>query len=207
MTGVNQMPQATMGQMSGQQMTAGGQMGQRPMGQFSPQSQGMGNARGQQNVGNATNYFLGKRIVITGASSGIGTALSYWYLNQGAVVILVGRDEEGLKAIASKFPMQACAVITNITDDYQCKDLIEAVKQKFVQLDNVHKSATVQTYNKEKNAMESQPKLDILINCAGVIFAGDLDNTFPQDHDYLMDVNLRAPFVLTNFFQDMLIPA
>ena len=48
--------------------------------------------------------------------------------------------------------------------------------------------------------MESQPKLDILINCAGVIFAGDLDNTFPQDHDYLMDVNLRAPFVLTNFF-------
>ena len=115
-------------------------------------------------------------------------------------MILVGRDEEGLKAIASKFPMQACAVITNITDDYQCKDLIEAVKQKFVQLDNVHKSATVQTYNKEKNAMESQPKLDILINCAGVIFAGDLDNTFPQDHDYLMDVNLRAPFVLTNFF-------
>jgi len=40
-----------------------------------------------------------------------------------------------------------------------------------------------------------------------VIFAGDLDNTFPQDHDYLMDVNMRAPFVLTNFFQDMLIPA
>ena len=85
---------------------------------------------------------MGKRIVITGASSGIGTALSYWYLNQGAVVVLVGRDEDGLKQIASKFPMQACAVITNITDDYQCKDLIEAVKLKFVQLDNVQKSAT-----------------------------------------------------------------
>ena len=88
----------------------------------------MGNVWSAQSQGSAQNYFMGKRIVITGASSGIGTALSYWYLNQGAVVILVGRDEEGLKMIASKFPMQACAVVTNITDDYQCKDLIEAVK-------------------------------------------------------------------------------
>ena len=39
------------------------------------------------------NYFLGKRIVITGASSGLGTALCFWYLNQGANVILVGKDE------------------------------------------------------------------------------------------------------------------
>lgn len=50
-----------------------------------------------------------------------------------------------------------------------------------------------------------QPRLDILINCAGWIFAGDLDNTFPQDHDYCMDLNTRAPYVLLNFFQDMLI--
>lgn len=47
----------------------------------------------------------------------------------------------------------------------------------------------------------------MLVNCAGIIFAGDLDNTFPQDHDYLMDVNMRAPYVLINFFQDMLIAA
>lgn len=45
-----------------------------------------------------------------------------------------------------------------------------------------------------------QPKLDILINAAGIIFAGDLESIFPQDHDYLMDVNVRAPYVLINFF-------
>jgi len=43
------------------------------------------------------NYFLLKRIVITGASSGIGQALCYWYLNQGAIVFLVGKDENSLK--------------------------------------------------------------------------------------------------------------
>ena len=67
------------------------------------------------------NYFMHKRIVITGASSGIGQALSFWYLNQGAYVILVGKDEKALKNCASQFPNQATVVVTNITDDYQCK--------------------------------------------------------------------------------------
>ena len=65
----------------------------------------------------------------------------------------------------------------------------------------------MKTYNQAENKEEYQPRLDILINAAGIIFAGDLDCTFPQDHDYLMDVNFRAPYVLTNFFQDMLIAA
>jgi len=46
------------------------------------------------------NYFLNKRVVITGASSGLGQALSFWYLNQGATVILVGKDEVTLKQMA-----------------------------------------------------------------------------------------------------------
>jgi NAD(P)-dependent dehydrogenase (short-subunit alcohol dehydrogenase family) len=42
--------------------------------------------------------------------------------------------------------------------------------------------------------------LDILVNCAGVIFEGDIENTFPQDFDYMMDINLRLPFHLSNIF-------
>ena len=40
--------------------------------------------------------------------------------------------------------------------------------------------------------------LDILINCAGAMFDGDIESTFPQDFDYLLDVNLRCPFHLMN---------
>ena len=161
-----------------------------------------------------TNYFLRKRVVITGASSGIGQGLSYFYLNQGATVILVGKDELTLKTIAQQYPTQAVVVITNITDDYQCKvsltffifhfflfqDLVEAVKHKFMEQDNIMAASGMKTFNQAENKEEYQPRLDILINAAGIIFAGDLDSTFPQDHDYLMDVNLRAPYVLTNFF-------
>ena len=34
--------------------------------------------------------------MVTGASSGIGRTLAYWYLNNGARVVLVGKDFEQL---------------------------------------------------------------------------------------------------------------
>lgn len=37
----------------------------------------------------------------------------------------------------------------------------------------------VKTFNQVNGEEEVHPKLDILICCVGVIFAGDLDNTFP----------------------------
>ena len=61
---------------------------------FQNQNQGFQNGYGGKPL---VNYFLDKRIVITGASSGIGQAVSFWYLNQGACVILVGKDEMALK--------------------------------------------------------------------------------------------------------------
>lgn len=66
-------------------------------------------------------YFYNKRIVITGASSGIGQALSFFYLNNGSNVILVGRDEETLKKMAKQYPTQATVIIANLIDDHQCK--------------------------------------------------------------------------------------
>ncbi len=44
-------------------------------------------------------YFADKKVLITGASSGVGMALAYWYLNNGAQVALVGRDIETLTKI------------------------------------------------------------------------------------------------------------
>ena len=41
-------------------------------------------------------YFIGKKVLITGASSGLGRTLTYWYLNNGAKVVLVGKDQDGL---------------------------------------------------------------------------------------------------------------
>ena len=50
------------------------------------------------------NYFLGKCVLITGASSGIGRTLAFWYLNNGARVALVGRDINELEAVGRQYP-------------------------------------------------------------------------------------------------------
>lgn len=55
-------------------------------------------------------YFLDKRVLITGSSSGIGRCLAYWFLNNGARVGLVGRDKESLTDIGRDFPSQAIVI-------------------------------------------------------------------------------------------------
>jgi NADP-dependent 3-hydroxy acid dehydrogenase YdfG len=54
--------------------------------------------------GKLPGYFLGKVVVVTGASSGIGRSLAFWYLNNGAKVALVGRDLQELDDIGKQFP-------------------------------------------------------------------------------------------------------
>lgn len=61
------------------------------------------------------------------------------------------------------------------------------------------------------SVIEKMGGLDILVNAAGnklkflilypgLIFDGDLETTFPQDYDYLVDLNVRCPFHMTLLF-------
>jgi NADPH:quinone reductase-like Zn-dependent oxidoreductase len=54
---------------------------------FDPISSLVGGQRKQSTK--PVGYFFKKKVLISGASSGLGQALSYWYLNQGAIVIMV----------------------------------------------------------------------------------------------------------------------
>ena len=55
-------------------------------------------------------YFADKKVLITCASSGVGMALAYWYLNNGAQVALIGRDIETLTSIGAQFPSQSLVI-------------------------------------------------------------------------------------------------
>ena len=51
-----------------------------------------------------TSEFLNKKILITGASSGIGKSVATYFLNSRAKVVLVGKDTESLKTLSKNFP-------------------------------------------------------------------------------------------------------
>ena len=121
-----------------------------------------------------SNEFLNKKIIVTGASSGIGLTTALFFLNCGAKVILAGRDIKTMKKICedNKF-YNAIIMKLELKDDISIYDFKTSVVERF-------------------------KTIDILINCAGVKMDGDLEKTYPQDFDYTLDVNLRSMFYLIN---------
>jgi 3-oxoacyl-[acyl-carrier protein] reductase len=122
---------------------------------------------------------LNKRVFITGATSGIGKACALYYLNAGAKVILCGRDLETLKSIGKKFPEQAAVIKLDLVKELPFFDL-------------------------KGNVSKILDGLDIVINCAGAIFDGDVEKTFLRDYEYLVDLNLKANFLIMGGLKDLL---
>ena len=124
---------------------------------------------------NAKNEFFGKNIIITGASSGIGQAAAFYFLNCGANVLLAGRDKETLTKCFKKFKNARIA-------------LFEMGKD-------------MNLYDFKTTVVEILGKVDILINCAGIKLDGDVEKTFPQDFDYTININLRSGFLLLKLLE------
>ncbi len=61
--------------------------------------------------------FAGRTAWITGASSGIGAALAREFAGRGARVVLSGRDEERLRAVAAELPIDTLILPFEATDE------------------------------------------------------------------------------------------
>jgi short-subunit dehydrogenase len=66
------------------------------------------------------------RVLITGASSGIGEAFAYWYADNASELVLVGRNKSELDRVASKVRSQGVHAEV-IVADLAHKDGVESV--------------------------------------------------------------------------------
>ena len=123
------------------------------------------------------NEFLNKNVIVTGASSGIGQAAAFYFLNSGAKVLLAGKDTE-----------------TMVT-------LIENNKFKNAIIASFDLTKDMGIYDFKATVAERLNKIDILINCAGVQCDGDIEKTYPQDLDYIININLRSVFLLIKLLE------
>ncbi len=117
---------------------------------------------------------VGKVAIVTGASRGIGRAISVALAREGAAVVLAARSVEKLEEAAeqvSKAGGQAEIVVTELTNEDSIKNLVKVTEEKF-------------------------GRLDILVNNAGVTHSAPLAETTTEGWERCMRVNARAPFIL-----------
>jgi NAD(P)-dependent dehydrogenase (short-subunit alcohol dehydrogenase family) len=112
--------------------------------------------------------------MITGATSGIGRAAAIRFAAGEAYVIGVGRNESALKEVGAAVTSKGgvwSGVSVDVTADQQVREAFEP-------------------------AVARAGRLDVLVNAAGHISTGSIENTALAAWDAMMDVNLRSVFVL-----------
>jgi len=114
----------------------------------------------------------GKRVIVTGASSGIGRATAELFFKEGATVVLAGRRESALAEVAQTAPSGKAFVITaDLSDEKQTEAFFA-------------------------RCLDSMGGLDVLINAAGILKSGRIEATSLELWDEMMNINLRSVFHL-----------
>lgn len=109
-----------------------------------------------------------KKVVITGAGSGLGAALAEKFATNGATVILLGRTLEKLEAVKRTLPNQAKAHALDVSDFGQ-------VKKVFAEIG----------------------KVDILINNAGLGVFDAAESIIEEAIHQMVDINLKGTIFCT----------
>lgn len=85
-----------------------------------------------------TDTFRGQVVIVTGASAGIGKAMALQLAEQGAKVALAARRAERLEQVAAECRApggEVLVVPTDVSDEAQCKNLVEKTVAAFGRLD------------------------------------------------------------------------
>ncbi|MBW4664108.1 MAG: SDR family NAD(P)-dependent oxidoreductase [Chroococcus sp. CMT-3BRIN-NPC107] len=122
--------------------------------------------------------------IVTGASSGIGTAIALELAAQGAKLGLVGRNQAKLAetaAIAQKTSALVVSYSIDLTVDSEISQLKTRIEADFGKA------------------------VDILVHCAGVYIRGNLQTANIGDLDLQYRANVRAPYLLTQTLLPMVL--
>ena len=124
----------------------------------------------------------GKYVLVTGATSGMGKVTAHRLAEQGATVVLVGRDAQKTQATVRAIQQQApTSEVRFLVADLSSQAQVRALAQAY---------------------QEAYPRLDVLIHNAGAMFGKRQLSADGQEMTFAL--NIFAPFLLTHLLRDRL---
>lgn len=117
----------------------------------------------------------GKIAIVTGANRGLGKAIARKLAAEGAIVVMVGRNEEAIGQAAEELAGEGLAVepyVADVTDQEAVEKLASCVKEKY-------------------------GRIDILVNNAGISKEIRLNDISMEIWDEIINVNLRSVVLVT----------
>src|SRR5438309_4718389 len=86
-----------------------------------------------------------KVIFLTGGSCGIGRDCAKAYAAEGAKVILVARDADGVQEVAAELGPQHLGIVCDVTRDAEVKAAVDKTVSRYGRLDGLHNNAGIST--------------------------------------------------------------
>jgi short-subunit dehydrogenase len=118
--------------------------------------------------------FNNKTVIITGGSEGVGAAAARMFAEAGANLMLVARNKKNLDAIAEELRSRTKVEVfaMDVSDAEACDDVFKKAAFEF-------------------------GRVDVLVNNAGYHKRGPVEEVDPADLGRMIDVNLKAPIMLS----------
>ncbi|MDR1135831.1 MAG: SDR family oxidoreductase [Clostridiales Family XIII bacterium] len=120
----------------------------------------------------------GKVFLITGAAQGFGEGIARSVASMGAAVAIADLNGEGAAAVAKELTKQygseTIGLSVNVADDASVKKMIDETVRYF-------------------------GGLDVMISCAGILIAGDLDEMTKEKFELVTSVNYTGYFLCAKY--------
>ncbi|HUK50962.1 MAG TPA: SDR family oxidoreductase [Terriglobales bacterium] len=117
----------------------------------------------------------GKTAIITGGGLGIGKGIARAFTDEGARIMIASRNEERLSKVEEELRSRGATVVSFPADVSREHDVLALFER----------------------TMKEFGRVDILVNCAGLIDQNPLEETSLERWRKVIDVNLTGPFLCT----------
>jgi NAD(P)-dependent dehydrogenase (short-subunit alcohol dehydrogenase family) len=111
-----------------------------------------------------------KRVLITGGASGIGFATAKRFLDEGARLAILDRDEAALQRAGKELPTLGGAMLADVSDETSVRRAFEELDRLFDGLDVLINNAGISVRNRFMDITPEQWRTVIGVNLNGIFY-------------------------------------